>query len=221
MIKPILGLLLAFALGFGCRLFGIPSPSPPVIVGALLVGSMTLGYVLVDRAMATTARHAIDCGGPSGVAPSAMHSSFHVPHVLANLESLWPALRFVALLGLCAAYLQGGLVKLFDFGGAVAEAQHFGLPVPTLTAAGTIAIELGASAMILIGFQRWLGALGLAGFTLMATFIANRFWELPQPERFMVENAFFEHLGLVGGFLLVALDDLRKRLASGEKAHDR
>jgi len=42
-----------------------------------------------------------------------------------------------------------------------------------------------------------------------ATFIANRFWELPMPDRVMVENAFFEHLGLIGGFLLVAWHDIR------------
>jgi len=72
-------------------------------------------------------------------------------------------------------------------------------------------IELVGSALILSGVYRWLGALGLAGFTLIATFVANRFWEIPQPDRFMVENAFFEHLGLVGGFLLVAWYDLRER----------
>ena len=32
----------------------------------------------------------------------------------------------------------------------------------------------------------------------------------PLPQRFMVENSFFEHLGLIGGFLLVAWLDLRK-----------
>ena len=62
--------------------------------------------------------------------------------------------------------------------------------------------------MILTGFFRWLGALGLAGFTLMATFVANRFWEMAMPERFTVANSFFEHLGLVGAFLLVAWHDL-------------
>ena len=63
--------------------------------------------------------------------------------------------------------------------------------------------------MILTGFYRWLGAIALAGFTLMATLIALRFWELPAGhERFMAANAFFEHLGLVGGFLLVAWHDL-------------
>jgi uncharacterized membrane protein YphA (DoxX/SURF4 family) len=122
-----------------------------------------------------------------------------------------PAIRFIALLGLCAAYLQGGLHKLLDFGGAVAEAQHFGLPFPVFIAGATIATELAGSAMVLSGFQRWIGALWLAGFTFIATFVANRFWEIPQPERFMIENSFFEHLGLIGGFLLVAWYDIRER----------
>jgi uncharacterized membrane protein YphA (DoxX/SURF4 family) len=69
---------------------------------------------------------------------------------------------------------------------------------------------LCGSALILIGVFRWLGALWLAGFTLMATFVADRFWELAPPDRFMAENQFFEHLGLVGGFLLVAWLDVRE-----------
>jgi len=125
-------------------------------------------------------------------------------------------LHWLALLFLCAAYLQGGLVKLTDFGGAVQEMQHFGLaPAPPLAAA-VIALELGASLLILTGFYRWLGALALAAFTLMATFMANRFWAAPPAEQFMLANAFFEHLGLVGGFLLVAWHDLRRRGRSEE-----
>ncbi|ONG50535.1 DoxX family protein [Pseudoroseomonas deserti] len=117
-------------------------------------------------------------------------------------------LAWLGLLGLCAAYLQGGLNKLLDFGGGIAEAAHFGLPFPALVTAGTILLELGASALILTGRLRWLGALALGGFTLAATFIALRYWEMPpgQP-RFMAANAFYEHLGLAGAFLLVALHD--------------
>ena len=37
----------------------------------------------------------------------------------------------------------------------------------------------------------------------------ERFWAVGAPDRFMLENAFFEHLGLAGGFLLVAWVDLR------------
>jgi uncharacterized membrane protein YphA (DoxX/SURF4 family) len=120
-----------------------------------------------------------------------------------------PAVRWIALLGLCAAYLQGGLDKATDFPSAIAEMNHFGLAPAAPFAIAVIVLELGASALILIGFYRWLGALALAGFTLMATFIANRFWGLAPPERFIAANSFFEHLGLVGGFLLVAWHDLK------------
>ena len=121
-----------------------------------------------------------------------------------------PPVHWIALLGLCAAYLQGGLVKAADFGGAITEMEHFGLAPAAPMAVGVIALELGASVMILTGFYRWLGALALGGFTLMATLIALRFWELPVGhDRFMAANAFFEHLGLVGGFLLVAWHDLK------------
>ncbi len=123
-----------------------------------------------------------------------------------------PAVRFIAYLGLCAAYLQGGLIKLFDFSGAIGEMTHFGLSPAPLFAALVIGLELGASLMILVGWLRWLAALGLAGFTLLATGIALRFWELPAgQERFMAANSFFEHLGLVGGFLLVAWLDLHEK----------
>jgi uncharacterized membrane protein YphA (DoxX/SURF4 family) len=118
--------------------------------------------------------------------------------------------HFIALLGLCAAYIQGGLDKLFDFNAAVAETQGFGLPFATAATLATIVTELAGSALIVTGIYRWLGALWLAGFTLFATFVANRFWEMQPPQRFMVENSFFEHLGLIGGFLLVAWLDLRK-----------
>jgi uncharacterized membrane protein YphA (DoxX/SURF4 family) len=120
-----------------------------------------------------------------------------------------PLVYWIALLGLCAAYLQGGIVKAIDFSGAVGEMEHFGIAPAAPMAIAVIVLELGASLMILVGFYRWLAAIALAGFTLMATLIALRFWELPAGhERFMAANAFFEHLGLVGGFLLVAWHDL-------------
>lgn len=120
-------------------------------------------------------------------------------------------IRWIALLGLCAAYIQGGLNKALDFPAAIGEMNHFGLAPAGPLAVAVIVLELGASLMILTGFYRWLGALGLAAFTLMATFLANRFWEMAMPERFFAANSFFEHLGLVGAFVLVAWYDVRER----------
>lgn len=126
------------------------------------------------------------------------------------------AVRYLAYLGLCAAYLQGGLVKLSDFPGAVREMAHFGLSPAPLFAALVIALELGASAMILGGRLRWLGAAALAAFTLMATGLALRFWEMPPgQDRSMAANAFFEHLGLAAGLVLVAWLDLVPRRRPG------
>jgi uncharacterized membrane protein YphA (DoxX/SURF4 family) len=133
-----------------------------------------------------------------------------------------PLIHWIALLGLCAAYLQGGIIKATDFSSAIAEMNHFGLAPAVPIAIAVIVLELGASVMILIGFYRWLAALALGGFTLMATLVALRFWELPPgQERFMAANAFFEHLGLVGGFLLVAWHDLKRQAVSKQGAPSR
>jgi uncharacterized membrane protein YphA (DoxX/SURF4 family) len=122
-----------------------------------------------------------------------------------------PATRTAALVALCAAYIQGPLTKIFDFDGALAEMNYFGLHPTTVFAVGVIVFELTASAMVISGFLRWAGALALAGFTFLATLIALRFWEMtPGMERAMATNAFFEHLGLIGAFVIVAAIDLTK-----------
>lgn len=127
--------------------------------------------------------------------------------------------RFLALLGLCAAYLQGGIDKTLDFQSAIGEMQHFGLTPAAPLAVVVIVLELGASILILTGFYRWVAALALAAFTLAATFIAARYWELPMgQERFMAANTFYEHLGLVGGFVLVAGHDLVRRMQTVARA---
>lgn len=122
-----------------------------------------------------------------------------------------PGTRTVSLLALCAAYVQGPLTKIFDFNGALAEMDHFGLHPATFFAVAVIVFELAASSMVISGYLRWAGALALAGFTLLATFIALRFWEMaPGMDRMMATNAFFEHLGLAGAFVFVAASDLAK-----------
>jgi XapX domain-containing protein len=54
MMAAIIGLLLGLIVGAGCRLFDIPSPAPPRLIGACLLLAMTLGFV--------TARHLLPPG---------------------------------------------------------------------------------------------------------------------------------------------------------------
>jgi uncharacterized membrane protein YphA (DoxX/SURF4 family) len=127
----------------------------------------------------------------------------------------WRPTWFLARLALVGAYLLGGIVKLTDWQGAVAEQAHFGMSPPAAWAALTIAIELAGSVLILSGRLLWLGAGMLGVFTLLAALTANAFWTMPAgQDRFMATNAFFEHIGLIGGFVLAALAaDLERRRA--------
>jgi len=88
----------------------------------------------------------------------------------------------------------------------VAEQAHFGVYPAGLWAALTILVEIIGPLLILAGRLVWLGAGMLGVFTVLAAMVANAFWTLPAgADRFMATNAFFEHLGLAGGFVLVAL----------------
>jgi uncharacterized membrane protein YphA (DoxX/SURF4 family) len=118
----------------------------------------------------------------------------------------WRGTWFLARLALVSAYLLGGVVKLLDFPGAVAEQTHFGLQPPALWAAVTIVVEILGALLVLTRRWVWLGAGMLGVFTGLAAITANAFWAMPDGhERFMATNAFFEHLGLIGGFALVAI----------------
>jgi XapX domain-containing protein len=73
-MKILIGVLISFLVGVGCRFFDIPSPSPPVLPGALLVVAMTLGYTVTDRVLKGKDRIATTthlCGGPTGLPASA------------------------------------------------------------------------------------------------------------------------------------------------------
>lgn len=65
-MKGALGIIIGFALGFGCRYFGIPSPAPPVLTGALLVLAMTLGYTMAGLLMERHAGKAVACAAATG-----------------------------------------------------------------------------------------------------------------------------------------------------------
>ncbi len=106
---------------------------------------------------------------------------------------------------LTGAYLLGGVTKALDFPAAVAEQEHFGLHPGALWAAVTIAIELLGPVLIISGRFVWLGAGALGVLTAVASVLANNFWDLQGQARFTATNNFFEHVGLIAGFVLAAL----------------
>jgi uncharacterized membrane protein YphA (DoxX/SURF4 family) len=116
----------------------------------------------------------------------------------------WQWVLFAARLALTSAFLLSGLTKLLNFSAAIAEQERFGFRPGWGWAALTILIELGGSALVLSGYMVWLGASALGCLTAVAMLAADNFWTKSGKERVAQANTFFEHLGLIGCFVLIA-----------------
>jgi len=123
----------------------------------------------------------------------------------------WRWLAPLARLALVSAFLIGGIQKLSDFPAAVAEQAHFGLEPAPVWAVAAVIVELGGSLLVLAGRWTWFGAGGLGVLTAIAMVTANDFWTRTGHDRFMAVNAFFEHLGLIAGLVVVSILSLRKQ----------
>jgi uncharacterized membrane protein YphA (DoxX/SURF4 family) len=117
----------------------------------------------------------------------------------------WPIARSILTL----LFIVSAVVEI----AAVTAQAHFGIYPPEFWAALTIIVQVTGSAIIITRRLKWLGAGILGVFTAATEVVAHRFWELSGQARFEARNEFFEHLGLVGGFTLVAvLAEERRRL---------
>jgi uncharacterized membrane protein YphA (DoxX/SURF4 family) len=116
-----------------------------------------------------------------------------------------PATWFCARVALVCAYLIGGLTKLFDLPGAVAEQAHFGLHPPEVWAAVAIVVEIVGSLLIIWGRLVWFAGGALAVLTAIASLVAEDFWKMQGHARFVAMNSLLEHIGLIGAFAMAAM----------------
>lgn len=125
-----------------------------------------------------------------------------------STSALWAAKSLLAI-----AFVYSGVSKLLNFDAAIGEANHFGLSPAPFFAAAVLVTQLAGTALMLLSRGMWsaLGALALAAFTVVATVIGHPFWRMSGMDQFHNRNAFLEHLGLVGGLLLVAALSLDRR----------
>jgi uncharacterized membrane protein YphA (DoxX/SURF4 family) len=139
-----------------------------------------------------------------------MLAKSHTPRWIVTVLS-WLWLPAAARVALVSAFLIGGVQKAIDFSGAVAEQAHFGLEPAWLWATAAIIVEIGGSVLVILGRCVWLGAGGLGVLTAVAMLTANDFWAKAGHDRFLAVNAFFEHLGLIAGLVLVSILSLRSK----------
>lgn len=97
-------------------------------------------------------------------------------------------------------FFVGGYNKLMNVAGTTGYFGKLGLPMPEVLTWLVIAVELGGALLIVIGWKtRWV-ALGMAGFTLLTALIGHKFWVDPGQA-----VQFLKNLGIMGGFILLAV----------------
>jgi putative oxidoreductase len=102
-------------------------------------------------------------------------------------------------------FLWSGVSKVLNPTAGRAEIAALGLPKPELFLILTVICQIGGGLMVLLGFWARLGALALLGFTVVATLLAHGSQGLTGEKRQQQLTTTFEHLAIVGGFMLLII----------------
>jgi putative oxidoreductase len=110
-------------------------------------------------------------------------------------------LLLLARLAIAAIFVQSGFGKLTDLGGFVAGLEGRGVPLPAVLGPLGAAVEFFGGLALALGVWTRLAAILVAGFTVTATLIAHRFWDVPAEQQAMQSIQFMKNLAIVGGLL--------------------
>src|SRR5262249_21118555 len=121
------------------------------------------------------------------------------PAARAAGDALW-------LLGRCligGLFLQRGFGKLLALDPVAASPARNGVPAPEAMAVIGAVTEFCGGLAIVVGFMTRPAALVMVAFTIVATLISHRFWELQGLARRQQSVQFAKNLAIIGGFLLL------------------
>ena len=104
---------------------------------------------------------------------------------------------------LALIFLLSGLSKFGGLEGTAGYIASKGLPFAQLLALATAVIEVGAAALLIVGWQARWAALALAAFTLLASVLFHNYWALPAEQQMMQQLMFMKNIAIVGGLLAV------------------
>lgn len=114
--------------------------------------------------------------------------------------------QFAPLAGrilLSIIFIMSGISKITGFAGTAGWMTSKGLPMADVLLGASIVIELGAAAMIVLGFKARWGAAALFLWMIPVTLVFHNYWAFPAAEQQMQSIMFFKNLGLMGGMLLI------------------
>lgn len=111
----------------------------------------------------------------------------------------------VARVLLTLPFWSNGLMKLFDFSGGIAEMEHFGFLPGAAFNLAIIIVHLGGSLLIIARRWVWLGAGALGVFNALTILLVHRFWAMEGHQAIITLYTAEEHIGMIGGLILVSI----------------
>jgi putative oxidoreductase len=101
-------------------------------------------------------------------------------------------------------FIYSGIGKILAFGVTASRLPGGEGGFGSFLAAGSIAIELGASLALILGIYTRCAALALIVFTILATLMFHNFWASPAAQVTAQTVNFLKNLGLIGLFAVIA-----------------
>jgi putative oxidoreductase len=106
-------------------------------------------------------------------------------------------------LAIAALFVASGFTKLLDLAGFAQSLAAKGVVQPMLLAGIAAAVEFLGGLAIALGFKTRYAALLLIAFTVVASLLSHRFWELEDAARQLQYINFLKNLAIIGGFLVL------------------
>jgi putative oxidoreductase len=105
---------------------------------------------------------------------------------------------------LAALFLAFAVRGLLAFPVTAAYFAKLGFPMPIAFAVLSVAIQLVAGLMLVLGWKARAAAWALVAYVLVATAVAHRYWEADPALRLGQMGNFYKNLAVMGGLMLLA-----------------
>ncbi|RGE45259.1 DoxX family protein [Comamonas testosteroni] len=135
------------------------------------------------------------------------------------LNALKDPLDLLGRILIAALFLPAGVGKISGFAGTVGYAASAGMPLPQVSVALAIVIEIAGGLAILLGWQTRWAAVILGFFTVVASFFFHNFWGVPAEAAGMQQLLFWKNIAVAGGLLGYAAHGAAAWSVDARKSH--
>lgn len=106
---------------------------------------------------------------------------------------------------MASLFLVFGVRTIRGFEASAASFARLGFPVPTATTVLSIAVQLGAGLLLVLGWKARPAAWVLVLYVIIATGAAHRFWDFDAGQHLAHLTNFYKNLAIMGGLMLLGV----------------